>query len=42
VSARYGSRSRARSPDAARVMLAIVLIALTALVAMLGGGPPTP
>ena len=34
--ARLGGRMRARGPDAARVMLAILLIVLTTLVAMLG------
>jgi len=37
VTARFSSRSRARGPDVARALLAILLIVLTALVAMLGG-----
>jgi hypothetical protein len=37
VSARY--RGRVRGPDAARLLLAIILIVLTALVAMAGSVP---
>ena len=39
MSLRYGLRPRLRSGDLARVLLAVVLIILTALVAMLGSAP---
>jgi pilus assembly protein CpaC len=39
VSSRYSVRLRLRGPDVARALLAIVLIALTTLVAILGAAP---